>query len=61
MADNLEMKGPQDSSRVNVHEAHEVRYWTKALGVSEEKLKEAVKAVGTSAEKLRAHLGKASH
>jgi hypothetical protein len=35
------------------------RYWAKALGVSEEKLKQLVKEHGVSADKVRAALGKA--
>ena len=58
MSDNLEVKGPQDSARINVHEKHEVRYWTKALNVSEEELIAAVKAVGVSATAVRTHIEK---
>ena len=48
----------QDRARVNVNEEHEVRYWTKALGVSEEKLREAEAAVGVSAGAEGQHLAK---
>ena len=58
MADDKTKKGPADSSRINVNEDYEVDYWTQALGISEEKLKEAVDAVGTSAKAVREHLGK---
>lgn len=58
MSDNLEKKGPQDSARINVNESHEVRYWTKALSISEEQLKEAVKQVGVSAAAVRAFVVK---
>lgn len=61
MADDKTKKGPADSSRINVHEDYEVDYWTQALGISEEKLKEAVDAVGTSAKAVREHLGKNNH
>jgi len=47
-----------DRSRINVNEDYELRYWTKALGVSEEELREAVRKYGTSAEAVRSHLGK---
>jgi len=56
MSDNLQKSGQQDRSRINVHEEHEVRYWTEALGVSREVLEKAVAAVGVSADKVRAHL-----
>lgn len=58
MSDDLSKRGPQDRSRINVNEAHELRYWTQALGVTEAKLREAVKAVGPSAAAVREHLGK---
>jgi hypothetical protein len=49
MTDDLKHRGPPDPRRINVHEAHEVRYWTKALGVT---------AVGVMAKDVRRHLGK---
>lgn len=58
MADNLQNRGPQDRNRINVNEAWELRYWTKELGLSEEELREAVKAAGTSVTAVREHLGK---
>jgi hypothetical protein len=58
MADNLQSAGPQDRSRINVHEEWEVRYWTQELGVSKEQLQEIVKAVGPSAAAVRKHLNK---
>ena len=36
-------------SKVNMHADHEVRYWTHALGVTKERLQEAVDKVGNSA------------
>jgi len=58
MADNKSNRGAADRSRINVNEDYELRYWTKALGVSEEELREAVRKYGTSAEAVRSHLGK---
>ncbi|WP_313696931.1 DUF3606 domain-containing protein [Achromobacter sp.] len=58
MSDDLSKRGPEDRSRINVNEPHELRYWTQALGVSEEKLRDAVKAVGPSATAVREHLRK---
>lgn len=58
MSDNMKDRGAQDRARINLQEAHEVRYWTIALGVSEAQLAAAVQAVGVSADKVRAHLGK---
>jgi hypothetical protein len=56
VADDGSKKGPQDRSRINVHEDNELRYWAKALAASELEIREAVKAVGPSAEKVRALL-----
>ena len=58
MPDNMNDRGAQDRARINLQEEHEVRYWTNALGVSREQLAAAVQAVGVSADKVRAHLGK---
>lgn len=58
MSDDLNNRGSQDRTRINVNEEHELRYWTKALGVTEDELKRAVQAVGVSVDAVRAHLGK---
>ena len=57
MADNKSDVGSPDRDRIAMSEEHEVRYWTKALGVSKERLQQAVDAVGSSAAKVRQHLG----
>ena len=58
MADDLTDRGPQDRSRVNMHEDYEVRYWTKTLGVSKEELQKLVDKHGSSAAKIKEALGK---
>lgn len=58
MSDNLSLNGAQDRSRINLHEEHEVRYWTEALGLTREQLEQAVKAAGNSAAAVRQHLGR---
>ena len=58
MADDLSKRRPQDSSKINVHEAWELEYWCKHLGVTAQQLKDAVKAVGTSVDAVKNHLGK---
>ena len=58
MSDDLNKRGQHDRIRINVHEEHEVRYWTETLKVSREELEQAVKAVGVMAEDVRQHLGK---
>ena len=57
MADDKTKSGPPDSSRINVHEEHEVKYWTKALGITKEELIKTVEEVGTSAEAVRKAFG----
>lgn len=56
MPDNKRKTGSPDSKRINVNEDYELRDWSKSLGVTPDELKEAVKKVGTSAEKVREHL-----
>ena len=56
--DNKKNIGSPDRDRINVHEDYELQEWSKSLGVTKEQLKEAVKAVGTSAEKVREYLKK---
>jgi hypothetical protein len=58
MSDNLQKKRPQDASRINTSEQWELDYWIEALGVSEQELKEAVKAVGNAADNVRKYLRK---
>jgi hypothetical protein len=53
MADNPQLRHSPDSKRINVNEPHEVLYWAQELGVSEQKLKDAVASVGTSVEAVR--------
>ena len=62
MSDNLQNRGQQDRSRINLHEKWEVQYWTKELGVSEEELAKAVKEAGSSSvEAVRQHLRDTRH
>ncbi|OLS59236.1 MULTISPECIES: DUF3606 domain-containing protein [Pseudomonas putida group] len=58
MADDLTNRGPQDRSRINLSESWEVQYWTKKFGVTEQQLRDAVKAVGSSADAVQKKLGK---
>jgi hypothetical protein len=47
-----------DRKLIALDEDYEVRDWTKSLGCTEEELRAAVKAVGSSAEKVRDFLSK---
>lgn len=58
MADDLTNRGPQDRSRINLSESWEVQYWTKKFGVTEQQLRDAVKAVGSSVDAVQKKLGK---
>jgi hypothetical protein len=58
MADDLSNRGPQDRSRVNVNEEWERRWWCKEFRCTEQQLRDAVRAVGVSADKVRQHLKK---
>jgi hypothetical protein len=60
MSDNTNDRGPADRSRISLEQDHEVRYWTSALGCTEEELRQAVAAVGASAEAVRTSLGRGS-
>jgi hypothetical protein len=58
MSDDLRNRGPADRTRINVNEQWEVDWWTKELGVTEAKLREAVRAVGVMVKDVRKYLGK---
>ena len=58
MADDKTKRGPADSSRINLSEDYEVAYWTKTLGITKEKLTEAVKEAGSSAKAVGDYLKK---
>ncbi|MCX8840418.1 MULTISPECIES: DUF3606 domain-containing protein [Vibrio harveyi group] len=57
MPDNLKRTQPEDPKKINLAQAWEVDYWTKALGVSEARLRQAVKAVGVMVSDVKIHLG----
>ena len=56
MSDDLKNRGQQDRSKIAMNEEHEVRYWTKHLGVSKEQLQKAIDKVGNSAAAVRKEL-----
>ncbi|EMQ2876046.1 DUF3606 domain-containing protein [Vibrio navarrensis] len=57
MPDNLKRTQPEDPKKINLGQAWEVDYWTKALGVSEARLRQAVKAVGVMVSDVKIYLG----
>jgi Protein of unknown function (DUF3606) len=58
MADDTTKRDYRDRDRINIHEDYELRYWTKELGVTPEKLKQTVEKVGVIATEVRKALGK---
>lgn len=46
----------QDRNLISLSEPYEVRDWTNSLGVTEAELREAIAAVGPSADKVRQYL-----
>ena len=49
-------ENPKDRSRINVSDPSEVAYWCQKLGCSETQLRYAIKTVGVTVSKVRAHL-----
>lgn len=60
MPDSLIHRGEPDRSLINLHEPHEVKYWTKHFGVSREELNRAIEKVGNAAAAVRKELGAAA-
>lgn len=56
MSDDKVNSGSPDRNRINMSEEYEVRDWTSSLGVTRERLQEAVDAVGNSADSVREYL-----
>jgi hypothetical protein len=56
MPDNLYKTGNSDDIRINLTQAHEVRYWQTALDCTEEQLRGAVALVGPLVTDVRTHL-----
>ncbi len=57
MSDDKSKTG-NDRKLISLEEDYEVRDWTKSLGYTEEELRDAVKAVGNSADKVKEYLSK---
>lgn len=60
MADDRNLRGPQDSSRVNLEQDYERRYWCERFGCTEDQLRRAVAKVGSSADAVGRELGNAT-
>ena len=57
MPDDLERRAPEDPRTVNVNQPWELAWWSEQFNVSEERIKQAVAAVGPSVENVRKYLG----
>ena len=58
MTDDKMRTVPQDAELIGLTEDYEIAYWRKRLGVSDDRLAEAVHRVGLSAAAVEAHLNK---
>ena len=57
MSDHQTLTHPQDSSRINLNDDSEIRYWTQELHISEERLRQLVHDHGITVEAIRSALG----
>jgi hypothetical protein len=57
MADDKTKKAA-DRRRIDLGQPYELAYWSRRLGVSPERLTEAIHKVGTNAEDVAIELGK---
>jgi hypothetical protein len=60
MADYHTKKAKPERSKIAISDEHEVKYWTKHLGVSKDELQRAVDKVGHSVIAVKKQLGKVS-
>lgn len=56
MSDNKDIRAPQDAKLIALGEDYEVQYWSRGFGVTAEQLRNAVEAVGNSAEAVGSYL-----
>jgi len=57
MADDPSIRGHQDRQRINIHQEHELRYWSEKFGITPDELKQAVDAVGPMADDVEQRVG----
>jgi hypothetical protein len=60
MADDKTKKGPQDPTRINLTEDYEVRYWSKKLRVTPDRLRAAIEKAGDSVKAVERELKRAA-
>ena len=54
--DDKDFAGPRDRSRIDVASDDDIRWWAKALGVTNVAILDAVKKVGPKLDDVRRHL-----
>ena len=57
MSDNRLNRGQSDSSKINMSEDYEVKYWAKELGITRDELQKVIDKVGDSVAAVRKELG----
>jgi hypothetical protein len=57
--DGRDRRGGRERARINMGEATEVQYWTKAFGISQDHLAEIVTKVGDRVDAVRAEIADA--
>ncbi|MBG6234619.1 uncharacterized protein YjbJ (UPF0337 family) [Pedobacter sp. CAN_A7] len=58
MADNKNIQDERDRSKIDGNEDYELSYLQEKLGVSREQVRDAIKAVGNSRDKVEEYLQK---
>ena len=56
MAVEQRRRGPEDRSRINLSEHHEIDFWTSRFDCSEAELRDAVNRLGTCAHVIKSFL-----
>ena len=57
MSDDDRLRPMAQRSRINVNEPPEVRFWCSEFRCSESQLRDAVRRVGATTDRVRAYLG----
>lgn len=56
--DDLKIRQPEDSTKINSSQEWETEYWCKKLGCSEPELQDAIDKVGVSVEDVKRYIEK---
>ena len=54
--EDAKQRGHRNRDRIDITQEHECRYWGEKLGVSSEKIRDAVRQVGARAKDVEHHL-----